>query len=138
MHWHAYTWTGAGADRGNEAERRTTSPDFTSSALPPMRTGDWLAKPAARIAATVDDVREAAEWLAAEYGKIRAALRSPERILLDDRLATALELLSGGVDVQWGEWLQDGRFSSIAMICCPNKHVSHRCPAGRLAQAGAR
>src|SRR5690606_33422090 len=28
MHWHAYQWTGAGADRENEAERRPGSPDF--------------------------------------------------------------------------------------------------------------
>ncbi|MFI7112875.1 hypothetical protein ACIBK9_41645 [Nonomuraea sp. NPDC050227] len=54
MHWHAYLWTGNGAERGREAERRPGSPDFPTSPLPPMRTGDWLAKQAARVAATFE------------------------------------------------------------------------------------
>ncbi|MEV3979799.1 hypothetical protein [Nonomuraea sp. NPDC049758] len=31
MHWHAYLWTGNGAERGREAERRPGSPDFPTS-----------------------------------------------------------------------------------------------------------
>lgn len=38
MHWHAYLWTGNGAERGREAE----PPGFATSPLPPMRTGDVL------------------------------------------------------------------------------------------------
>ncbi|MDP4511921.1 hypothetical protein [Nonomuraea turcica] len=137
MHWHAYQWTGNGADRANEAERRTSSPDFAASALPPMRTGDWLAKPASRVAATFHDVGEAADWLAAEYGKVRGALLLPERIPLGDRLEYACDALLRGVDVQWGEWLQGGRFATIGVICCPNRHVSHSCPVGRRAEVGS-
>ncbi|MFI6734763.1 hypothetical protein ACIBI9_17695 [Nonomuraea sp. NPDC050451] len=96
-----------------------------------MRTGDWLAKPASRLAATFDDVQQAREWLAAEYGKVRDALLLPERIPLEDRLEYALDALPRGVDVQWGEWLQGGRFASIGVICCPNRHVPHPCPIRR-------
>ncbi|MEV0821132.1 hypothetical protein [Nonomuraea rubra] len=131
MHWHTYHWTGAGADRGREAERRPTSPDFTASALPPMRTGDWLAKPASRISATFDDAEQAVTWMAAQYTGVRSALLSPEHIPLEDRLHTTLELLTRGVDAQWGEWLHGGRFITIGAICCPNRHVSHPCPVRR-------
>ncbi|MGI5283553.1 hypothetical protein ACQEVF_09500 [Nonomuraea polychroma] len=135
MHWHAYQWTGNGADRTNEAERRPTSPDFPTSPLPPMRTGDWLAKPASRIAATFEDVSEAAGWLAAEYGKVGGALLLPERIPLESRLEYALDALPRGVDVQWGEWLQGARFATIGMICCPNRHLAHPCPVRRSVAA---
>ena|SRR5690606_19532062 len=131
MHWHAYQWTGAGADRENEAERRPGSPDFPTSPLPPMRTGDWLLKSASRIAATFDEVTQAVAWMAGEYNKARPALLSPDAIPLPDRLETARELLPLGVDVQWGEWLHDGRFVTIGVICCPNRHAPHPCPIRR-------
>ncbi|WP_188194527.1 hypothetical protein [Nonomuraea sp. SYSU D8015] len=95
MHWHAYQWIGAGEDRGKEAERRPGSPDFATSALPPMRTGDWLVKPASRMAATFAEVEGAVEWLAAEYGEVRGTLLLPERILPEDY---ARDALSHGVD----------------------------------------
>ncbi|MGW4402839.1 hypothetical protein ACWEJ6_02355 [Nonomuraea sp. NPDC004702] len=107
MHWHAYLWTGNGAERGREAERRAGSPDFPTSPLPPMRTGDWLAKPAARVVATFEIPEPATKWLAAEYGKTRDQLQPPEGIPLGERLAT------------------------IGVICCPNRHVSHSCPINR-------
>ncbi|GAA4924654.1 hypothetical protein HD597_011324 [Nonomuraea thailandensis] len=130
MHWHAYTWTGNGEDRGREAERRSTSPDFLTSHLPPMRTGDWLAKPASRIAATYEqqDLDAALEWMAAQYEQARGSFVLPEGVPLEDRLRNARGLLPAGVDVQWGEWLLAGRFVTIGMICCPNKHVDHPCP----------
>ncbi|GGO75967.1 hypothetical protein [Nonomuraea cavernae] len=128
MHWHAYQWLGAGADRGNEAERRPASPDFLTSLVPPMRTGDWLAKPASRIAATFHEVEQAVSWMAGEYGKVRGALLLPERIPLEERLIGARDLLPRGVDVQWGEWLHGVRFVTIGVICCPNRHVPHPCP----------
>jgi hypothetical protein len=130
MHWHAYQWVGPGADCENEAERRPSSPAFSSSVLPPMRTGDWLAKPASRIAGTFHEVERAVGWLAGEYGKVRDALR-PEGIPIEERLDTARDLLSGGVDVQWGEWLHGGRFFTLGVICCPNRHASHPCPLRR-------
>ncbi|MEQ4719511.1 hypothetical protein [Nonomuraea sp. B19D2] len=131
MHWHGYHWIGAGVDRANEAERRPSSSDFLASVLPPMRTGDWLAKPASRIAATFHGAEQAAGWMAGEYAKVREALPLPERVPLEDRLEIALDLLPRGVDVQWGEWLQAGRFATIGVICCPNRHVAHPCPARR-------
>jgi hypothetical protein len=138
MHWHAYRWTGVGDERGDDAERRPDSPDFRTSPLPPMRTGDWLAKSASRIAASFDDVDAAVGWLAAAYGEIRGLLPVPDRIPLDDRLTTARDLLPRGVDVQWGEWLQGGRFATIGMICCPNRHVPHPCPIRRSAGVAGR
>ncbi|HEX4813987.1 MAG TPA: hypothetical protein VFV66_14680 [Nonomuraea sp.] len=131
MHWHAYRWTGAGTDRGHEAERRPDSPDFRTSPLPPMRTGDWLAKPASRIAATFETVEPAIAWLAGAYGEIRDLLPAPDRVPLAERLANARDLLPRGVDVQWGEWLPGGRFATISMICCPNRHTHHPCPIRR-------
>ena len=131
MHWHAYLWTGSGTDRGNEAERRPGSPDFTPSPVPPMRTGDWLAKPASRMTATFDDVEQATTWMATEYAKARNLLQPPEGVPMEDRLDNARDLLPRGVDVQWGEWLQGGRFLPIGVICCPNRHVAHPCPIRR-------
>lgn len=131
MHWHAYQWTGAGADRADEAGRRTSSPGFATSPLPPMRTGDWLAKPASHVAATFEDVEAAARWLAAEYAKAVPALLTPDRVPLAERLGTARDLLARGVDVQWGEWLQGGRFVTLGVVCCPNLHVPHPCPLRR-------
>lgn len=128
IHWHAYRWIGNGADRGDEGERRPSSPDFPGSHLPPMRTGDWLAKPSSRIADTFQAVADATRWLADEYGKVSAAVPCGDRIPLDDRLADARDLLPRGVDVQWGEWMQGGRFVTLGVICCPNRHVSHACP----------
>ena len=87
MHWHAYRWTGAGAERGDDAVRRPDSPDFRTSPLPPMLTGDWLAKPASRIAASFDDAEAAVSWLAAAYGEIRGLLPVPaaDPVPLPDR-----------------------------------------------------
>ncbi|MEU8276109.1 hypothetical protein ACFYOK_22520 [Microbispora bryophytorum] len=53
MHLHCYSWTGVGDERRNESERRPPplSGDpgpFLASPLPPMRTCDWLLKPACR------------------------------------------------------------------------------------------
>ncbi|MFC7591372.1 hypothetical protein ACFQYP_52520 [Nonomuraea antimicrobica] len=90
-----------------------------------------MAKPASLIAATFDDPAEAAAWLTSAYRTVRAAFLHLESVLLEDRLEWAADALPRGVDVQWGEWLQAGRFASIAMICCPNRHVPHPCPTAR-------
>ncbi|MGI5271377.1 hypothetical protein ACQEUU_19625 [Nonomuraea sp. CA-218870] len=125
-------------ERANEADRRPTSPGFPASLLPPMRTGDWLLKPRSRMAATFEGVAPAVAWLADEYGKTRTALPLPDRVPVEERLETARDLLSRGVDVQWGEWLHGGRFVTLGMICCPNRHVPHPCPAqGRSSSASA-
>jgi hypothetical protein len=128
MHWHAYSWTGNGADRAHEAERRPEWPDFAAVLLPPMRTGDWLAKPASRIADTFDAISAAVTWLSAEYEAVRALLMHPESVPLAARIEMAVDLLPRRVDVQWGEWLLGGRFASMGVICCPNRHVAHPCP----------
>ncbi|MFI6601147.1 hypothetical protein ACIBHX_33295 [Nonomuraea sp. NPDC050536] len=124
MHWHAYLWTGSGEERGYEAERRTDSPDFAGSLLPPMRTGDWLAKPRSRIAASFTEVDQALEWLTAQHG---IHFRD-DPVGLEVRLEAATQALPHGVDVQWGEWLPGGRFATVGVICCPNRHVRHPCP----------
>jgi len=131
MHWHAYTWVGSGEEREREDERRPGSPDFAGSLLPPMRTGDWLARPASRIRASFDDPGRAVEWLATQYAQIRGAFPRPDRVGLTARLDGAADALPRGVDVQWGEWLTGGRFATISVICCPNRHVTHPCPIRR-------
>ncbi|MEQ4714805.1 hypothetical protein [Nonomuraea sp. B19D2] len=131
MHWHAYTWTGSAEERDRESERRPDSPDFPSSAVPPMRTGDWLAKPRSRVAATFDDLDAALDWLSSRYRRLEGAFLHPDRVGLDERLASAREALPRGVDVQWGEWLTGGRFATVSLICCPNRHVTHPCPVRR-------
>jgi hypothetical protein len=131
MHWHAYQWIGNGTDRANEGDRRPTSPHFLTNPLPPMRTGDWLAKSPSLIADTYEDVDVAVKWLSAEYGKASGSLMHPDRIELDARLEWAADALRLGVDVQWSEWLKGGRFLTLGLICCPNRHVSHPCPERR-------
>ncbi|MEW9548981.1 hypothetical protein AB0H75_11415, partial [Nonomuraea sp. NPDC050783] len=90
MHWHAYLWAGNGQELKHEAGRRPASPGFTTSPLPPMRTGDWLIKPRSRIAETFEDVDKAGEWMAGAYAPHR-----PDRdvIPLQHRLAGAADLL---------------------------------------------
>ncbi|WP_214327666.1 hypothetical protein [Nonomuraea sediminis] len=93
-----------------------------------MRTGEWLAKPASRIAETFDDLNKAVEWMTREYAPPAG---SGDSIPLDSREALATDLLPRGVDVQWGEWLSGGHFITVGMICCPNRHVNHPCPTAR-------
>ncbi|MFC0865668.1 hypothetical protein ACFHYQ_25560 [Sphaerimonospora cavernae] len=138
MHLHCYSWTGIGDDRRREAERRPPLPPadpgpFLASLLPPMRTCDWLLKPARRIDVTPAGVDEAMAWLAERYRAAEPSFLHPgdeERIGLDFRLGLVRESLHAGVDVQWGIWLRSGRFVSCAVVCCsPNRDADHRCPA---------
>jgi hypothetical protein len=131
MHWHAYTWIGNADERGREDERRPGTPEFAGSHVPPMRTGDWLAKPASRVRASFDDPAQAVAWLKTQYGQIRGAFLHPDRIGAQARLDGAADALPRGVDVQWGEWLTGGRFATIGVICCPNRHTPHPCPIRR-------
>jgi hypothetical protein len=126
MHWHAYHRIGVGADRGNEAMRRLLSPDPVASMVPPRRTGGWPAEPTSGVVATFGEVRLAVVWLAGAYGKVREELLLPG-VLLEERLEAALDMLPRGVDVRWGEWLRGGRFVTIGVVCCPNRHVPHPC-----------
>ncbi|WP_433497301.1 hypothetical protein ACQP1K_20390 [Sphaerimonospora sp. CA-214678] len=138
MHLHCYSWTGIGDDRRREAERRPPLPPadpgpFLASLLPPMRTCDWLLKPARRIDASPAGVDEAMAWLAERYRAAEPSFLHPEdeaRIGLDFRLDLVRESLRAGVDVQWGIWLHAGRFVSCAVVCCsPNRDADYRCPA---------
>ncbi len=135
MHFHCYTWTGQGEDLRREAERRPMDPAFQASALPPMRTCDWLLKPRTRIDSTAATVPDAVEWLMARYKTAEPHFLHPggeARVGLDFRLGIAQEHLTGGVDVQWGIWLQGGRFLTAGVVCCsPNRHADYACPQGR-------
>jgi hypothetical protein len=140
VHFHCYTWMGIGDDRSVEDERRPNShaadPDwFLDSALPPMRTCDWLLKAERRIDASPATVEEALDWLATHYRTAQPSFLRPadeERIGLEFRLENARESLTHGVDVQWGFWLQAGRFTTCAVVCCsPNRHARYPCPLRR-------
>ena len=132
MHWHAYQWVYAGVGRGDEVVRRPLSPHGVTSVLSPVRADD-RAGPGPRVAATFEEVWLAVVWLAGAYGRIRAELPLPG-VLLEERLEAALDLLPRGVDVRWGEWLPDGRFVTIGVACCPNRHLPHPCPMRRPAR----
>ncbi|MET8006886.1 hypothetical protein [Nonomuraea glycinis] len=105
-----------------------------ASVLSPRRGGDWAARPGSRIVATFEEVWLAVVWLAGAYGRIRAELPLPV-VLLEERLEAALDLLPRGVDVRWGEWLHGGRFVTIGVACCPNRHVPLSCLAYERAAA---
>ncbi|MGW4637637.1 hypothetical protein ACWEN6_03870 [Sphaerisporangium sp. NPDC004334] len=137
MHFHCYSWTGIGDDQRREGERRPPLPPgdlaaFRASPLPPMRTCDWLLKPASMIDASPETVAEALTWLAERYRAAEPSFLHPAgeaHIGLDTRLANAEESLTGGVDVQWGIWLTAGRFLTLNITCCtPNRHASYACP----------
>ncbi|MEZ0073377.1 hypothetical protein [Planotetraspora sp. GP83] len=137
VHFHCYIWTGNGEELRNEAERRLPLPPadpglFLASPLPPMRTCDWLLKPARRIDASPPTVDDALTWLADHYRTAEPSFLHPAdeaRIALDFRLHIAKECLTAGVDVQWGIWLTGGRFLTCAAICCtPNRHAVYPCP----------
>jgi hypothetical protein len=106
----------------------------TSRALRSRRTGDWPAEPTPGDVATFGEVWLAVVWLAGVYGKVREELLLPG-VLLEERLEAALDLLPRGVDVRWGEWLQGGRFVTIGVVCCPNRHVLLPCLAYERAAA---
>ncbi|MEV1202315.1 hypothetical protein [Microbispora rosea] len=138
MHLHCYVWSGIGEELRSEAERRPPLPpadpgQFTSSPLPPMRTCDWLLKPARRIDASPATPDDALAWLAERYRSMESSFLRPAdeaRIGLDVRLHNAREALANGVDVQWGIWLTGGRFLTCGVVCCsPNRHAAYRCPA---------
>ncbi|MBB5077957.1 hypothetical protein HNR40_003432 [Nonomuraea endophytica] len=95
-----------------------------------MRTGEWLAKPASRIAETFDDVDKAIAWMRSQY----APAVPHDQIPLSLRMDQAYDLLPRGVDVEWSTWLPGGRFAKVSMICCPNRHVNHPCPQSRNGQ----
>ncbi|MFI6499368.1 hypothetical protein [Nonomuraea typhae] len=130
-HFHAYLWTGIGEELRMEEERRPGTPEFASSPVPPTRTADWLARPRRQVAATFETPADAVTWLAHEYDLATRALLHPAdeaRIGREVRLANATALLKGGADVQWGFWLTGGRFTSVGVVCCPNRTAVHRCP----------
>ncbi|MFI9560517.1 hypothetical protein [Nonomuraea endophytica] len=130
-HLHAYLWTGIGEELRLEEERRTGTPEFPSSPLPPVRTADWLARPRRQVTATFESTADAVAWLSREYTLACRKLLLPadeERIGRAVRLANATESLTGGADVQWGFWLSGGRFTSLAVVCCPNRTATHPCP----------
>ncbi len=99
------------------------SPHGVTSVLSPVRADD-RAGPGPRVAATFEEVWLAVVWLAGAYGRIRAELPLPG-VLLEERLEAALDLVPRGVDVRWGEWLHGGRFVTIGVACCPNRHLRH-------------
>ncbi|WP_433513576.1 hypothetical protein ACQP2T_60130 [Nonomuraea sp. CA-143628] len=110
------------------AERHAESPHFIDSPLPPIEVGDWLLKPATRIAETFSSPSPVADWLVREYLQVHKSFLLPVRMKLKHRLDFAMTLLSRAMDVQWNEWLKGGMFISIAVVCCPNRHVPHACP----------
>jgi hypothetical protein len=83
------------------------------------------------VVVTFGEVWLAVVWLAGAYGRVREELLLPG-VLLEERLEAALDLLPRGVDVRWGEWLSGGRFVTIGVMCCPNRHVPRPCPARHL------
>ncbi|MGW4468128.1 hypothetical protein [Nonomuraea sp. NPDC004354] len=149
MHWHCYSWVGVGDELWREAERRPVpgtgrppgtahplpEPDpalFSRSHLPPMRTGDWLLKPRSRISLTGDEVGQVLAWLRAQYAHAEGSFLRPDqeaRIGVEYRLEEAADLLARGVDVQWGIWLQGGRYLCLGVVCCPHAQLPHPCPA---------
>ncbi len=116
MHWHAYTWTGHGAELKREAERRPDSPDFATSPLPPVRTGDWLAKPPTRIAETFDDATKAVAWMAGEYRPLRPQC---DIIPVEHRLAVATDLLPRG-------WMCSGANGCMVAASSPSAWCAAR------------
>ncbi|GII94346.1 hypothetical protein [Sinosporangium siamense] len=135
MHWHAYSWTGQGRDRENDALRRPSRDAaahaaFTAAAIAPNRTCDWLLKRSSQIKATFHEPDRAVAWLGEQWDVV-----APMLMHFHDHRARRLALaevdLPGGVDVQWGDWLTGGRFASVAVICCPNFHApGYPCPTG--------
>ncbi|NUW32447.1 hypothetical protein HTZ77_13550 [Nonomuraea sp. SMC257] len=97
----------------------TPLPQFSTSCERQVKT----ASPACqlhRVNGPVYGVRGFVELVLANQGQAEVA-----------KAEWAADALARGVDVQWGEWLQGGRFVSLGLICCcPNRHVMHRCPTG--------
>ncbi|WP_327088516.1 hypothetical protein OIE66_40410 [Nonomuraea sp. NBC_01738] len=130
MHWHAYHWTGPAAERSREAERRLDSAQFLDSSLPPFRSGDWLARPADQVSETFVDPEEAVDWLAAWYDTYRDRMHHPDRICQQVRVEATLGSLRMGIDCRWEEWLHEGAYMCLVMVCCPHRAANHPCPTG--------
>ncbi|MFI6496004.1 hypothetical protein [Nonomuraea typhae] len=142
LDFHAYGWTGNAKDKEDEGlrkpptelmlqERPGLGQEFRQSPLAPLRTCDWLLKPASAIKATFNDPAAAVSWLASAYDVVEPSFAYPDQertIGRDLRLENAADQLPRGVDLQWGFWLNGGRFATIAMICCPNVFADYACP----------
>ena len=136
-HYHAYTWRGDGRDLQREGERRPGHPKFPSSPLPPMRTCDWLLKPASRIAETFYDGESAIRWLANQYQELADEMSPLDGVGLSFRLTNAKNSLAGGMNVQWGFYLRGAMYASVGLVRCPNLHPpAHPCPLTSQAGGG--
>jgi len=130
MHFHGYEWTGDHARLSAEAERRPAHASFRASRLPPICSGDWLAKPPERSLGRFDAALGAVGWASERYDLISGAFASEAIVPLKDRQRHAFDVLPLGIDVTWEEPLYTGLRLMIAVVCCsPNRHSLHPCPA---------
>ncbi|MFE7544902.1 hypothetical protein [Streptomyces platensis] len=117
-HHHAYVWLGGGdvLVKPGDAHRRPDHPEFRAAQVMPLECADWLLKPAARIEATFEEPKEAAEWYAAQlahYAGLFVGSYPPE-----PSYEETVRALSAGADRVGGWWVSGGRFLSVNLIAC--------------------
>ncbi|MBZ6473752.1 hypothetical protein K9U14_10275 [Streptomyces griseocarneus] len=133
MHVHGYMWVGEKAVFDREGDRRPGGPGFGGSGVPPMRTADWLLKPAGLVRGTWDVPSGAAAWLVGRLAAHAARFHSPQDrdpTRLAAHASSVMDRLAWGGDVARGYYLERPLFLSLALVTCsPNRAAPEaRCP----------
>lgn len=154
-HWHGYgPWVGPRRLMELEYLRRPASLDmsllrvpsgmnahpqetflpFAQRTIPPMMTGHYLLRrPEGLDQRTWTTVPPAVDWLTTIYKQF-PPLRRPDGkqayASLEWHQECAHRTLLHGSDVVWSHYLEDLRFTSSAVICCPSLpfHPAIKCP----------
>ncbi|MGW3013559.1 hypothetical protein ACWC9R_32740 [Streptomyces sp. NPDC001219] len=122
-HHHAYVWLGSGEVlvKPGDAHRRPDHPEFRSAQVMPLASADWLLKPAARIEATFEEPKEAADWYDTQLAHYAGLFVGtyPPKPLYDE----TVRALCAGEDRVGGWWVSGGRFLSLNLIACSPHRV---------------
>ncbi|MFI9558905.1 hypothetical protein [Nonomuraea endophytica] len=128
-HSHGYTWSGQAAELYRPLQpRRPNDPGFVTSPLPPVHRTDWFYKVPALVADTSASSEQALAWMDHIWAPYQERVRYPARIDWPDRRQAALRALTGGRDAHWEEYLVDGGYVIVQVLCCPHRVASHPCP----------
>ncbi|MUL40378.1 hypothetical protein FZ103_04155 [Streptomonospora sp. PA3] len=124
MHYHGYFWRGSDEERSRKArDTHIDGPQFTTADVPPVKMCWWLRKPADKVAGTWGEPEGAAEWMAAQYEKVRTEIDGPDAFWAPagGRYAAALRDLADGRDVTWQYQLGGDERAFVSVVACsPN------------------
>ncbi|TDD69786.1 hypothetical protein [Actinomadura rubrisoli] len=111
LHWHCYTWRGAGKDWGDDSARHNDSSEVTPSVV-----RNWLKKNPRLIRATHSSPEEAVGWLRELWTPVINEAMHPSSADWEFRYKLALYDLSVGTDLSWSEWVRGPSVISVGIV----------------------